>query len=222
MTEFSEKEIQRIYKNIVKKDNSYFNKGLPKCPIKKWHYSWNGKDAPRNFCIRDFQEWVKKHNLEKPKNLGYTCESDPELEFLNPEKKVSYPYKDGNNDLHNFEVEEKHDFFMFHQTLEHVYNPWKVVENIGKNVSPGGYVFTSVPTINIPHSTPFHFTGIYPMGLALMFISAGFEIVETGQWGNCKYITTIFSSHNWPDVRTTGIKNEERNVAQCWILAKKL
>lgn len=60
-------------------------------------------------------------------------------------------------------TEEKHDFFMFHQTLEHVYNPWVVVENIGKNVSSGGYVFTSVPTINIPHSTPFHFTGIYPM-----------------------------------------------------------
>ena len=86
----------------------------------------------------------------------------------------------------------------------------------------GGYVFTSVPTVNIPHQTPFNFYNHYPMGLAMLFASNDFEIIQTGQWGNLNYIKYIFKNFGWPDVYQTGQNNEENNVAQCWILAKKL
>jgi 2-polyprenyl-3-methyl-5-hydroxy-6-metoxy-1,4-benzoquinol methylase len=43
------------------------------------------------------------------------------------------------------------DFFIFSQTLEHLYNPFEAVKQIYEIVKPGGYVFTSVPTLNIPH-----------------------------------------------------------------------
>ena len=99
------------------------------------------------------------------------------------------------NDLHTFVAEEKHDFFLFNQTLEHVYNPFMVVKNIAKNLVEGGYVFTSVPTINIPHATPFNFSMWYPMGLATLFKSAGFEVLEIGQWGNVTYISKIVLMH---------------------------
>ena len=228
MKTFSEEEIKEIYENKVKKSHDYFNKELPKkCPSKKWNFSWKHKDAPRCFCIRDFIEWLDKYDIKKCNHLGYTSEHDPEIEFLNPLKSTYYPYiREENlnikNDLHSFVAKEKHDFFIFNQTLEHVYNPYLVIENIGKNILPGGYVFTSVPTINIPHETPFNFFNHYPMGLAMLFISAGFEILELGQWGNLNYIKHIFSTHGWPDIYQTGKHNEEKNIAQCWILAKKL
>ena len=97
-----------------------------------------------------------------------------------------------------------------------------VVENIHRNLIKGGYVFTSVPTINIPHSTPFNFSMWYPMGLAILFKSAGFEVVEMGQWGNKTYITELFTTHNWPDIYQSGPLNEEKNIVQCWILARKV
>ena len=60
------------------------------------------------------------------------------------------------------------------------------------------------------------------MGLAMLFKSANFEIVEIGQWGNLEYITKMFSTHDWPGLNVLqNIRNEEKNVCQCWILAKK-
>ena len=95
------------------------------------------------------------------------------------------------------------------------------LENIYKYVKPGGYVFTSVPTINIPHSTPIHYNGYNPMGLTLLFLSTGFDVIETGQWGNYDYINQLFKQHSWPDVSQVSHVNEERNVSQCWILARR-
>jgi len=46
--------------------------------------------------------------------------------------------------------------------IEHLYNPFMAMENIYKYIKPGGYVYTSVPTINIPHMTPIHYNGYNP------------------------------------------------------------
>ena len=63
------------------------------------------------------------------------------------------------------------------------------------------------------------------MGLAMLFIQADYEIIEIGQWGNFKYIEKLFINHSWPtynDLQENNIiKNEEKNVCQCWILARK-
>ena len=63
------------------------------------------------------------------------------------------------------------------------------------------------------------------MGLAMMFKGANFEILEIGQWGNFDYINKLFNTHSWPGynmLQKDGIiTNECRNVAQCWILARK-
>ncbi len=63
------------------------------------------------------------------------------------------------------------------------------------------------------------------MGLGMLFKSAGFEIVEIGQWGNYEYISQLFKTHYWPSYETLEkngyVSNERNNVCQCWILAKK-
>ncbi len=224
---FSENEIQDVYHSKVKKSSEYFTKyeRLPVCPVRMWNFSWSGKDAPRNYCILDFIEWIRKYYIRNV-DLGYTCEGDPELEFLFCKSKQFIPYPQF--DLHKVgdHFQKRFDFFLFNQTLEHLYHPFLAVQHIFQTLKPGGYVFTSVPTINIPHSMPFHFNGFTPLGLAMLFKTAGFNILETGQWGNIVYIKKLFENHGWPDYEQSksndGIaRNEERNVTQCWILAQR-
>ncbi len=223
MKKFTEGELVSIYTQLVKKNDHYFNRysSMPNCPVRNWNYNWRGHDMPRNFTILDFIEWTNKHNIRVGDELGITCASDPELSFLSYKNTTLLEYPP--YDLHNYydEFYDKFDFLIFSQTIEHLYNPFMALENIYKYVKPGGYVFTSVPTINIPHSTPIHYNGYNPMGLALLFLSTGFEVVETGQWGNYDYINQLFKHHSWPDVSQVSHVNEERNVAQCWILARR-
>lgn len=226
---FSLKRIHEIYERVVKKDISYFKKYeiLPLSMQEKW--SWSGHDFPRVWCFLDFNDWIKKYQINPISSLAVTCLDDPELKFLSYKKitKIVYNPATEIGDLHTLKCDEKFDFFLFNQTLEHLYNPFLAVSKIFSVLNDGGWVFTSVPTINIPHDTPIHFYGYTPMGLVMLFISCGFEVKEVGQFGNYEYISKIFKNHKWPDYRelenpdTKKISNEELNVAQCWILAQK-
>jgi len=224
---FTEDELNYIYHNKVKLPPSYFKKyeSVPPCPVKKYNYDWGNHDFPRTWCILDFIEWTNKHNITI-EHLGYTAD-DPELEFILPSKKtlISYPQYDLHTVSNHFNNE--FDFFLFNQTIEHLYNPFEAVKQIYNTLKPGGYVFTSVPTLNIPHLTPIHFNGYTPMGLAMLFKSSNFEIVEIGQWGNFDYIAKLWNTHSWPgyyNLRNNNniVVNEERNACQCWILARKI
>lgn len=225
MKQFTDLEINNIYLNKVKKDSSYFvkYKKVPDPSVIGWK-TYKNRDFARVYCVLDFMEWIEKYNIKCGKNLGYTSKVDPELEKLTYEKSTYLPYPE--YDLHNLpDFENKFDMFLFNQTIEHLYNPFIAIESIYKNINNGGYVFTSVPTINIPHCTPYHYNGYNPVGLAILFESAGFTIIEIGQWGNLEYINKMFSTHNWPDyfsLQKNGyVSNEEKNVCQCWILARK-
>jgi len=224
---FSHDEIVKIYNEKVKLPDSYFKKyeNLPKCPVRMWDYNWGNHDFPRVWCVLDFIEWIKKYNITI-QHLGYTCNIDPELEFLIPLRYtlVSYPPYDLHT-ISNYINKNEFDFFLFNQTIEHLHNPFEAIKQIYNIVKPGGYVFTSVPTLNIPHITPIHFNGYTPMGLAMLFKSANFEILEIGQWGNFNYISKLWSTHKWPGYDELNnnniVENDERNVCQCWILARK-
>lgn len=225
---FTEEEIRTIYSTKVKLPKEYFLKYsvLPRCPVRCYNYNWSYYDFPRNWCILDFIHWTKKHHINNVEHIGSTCATDPELEFMQSKKTTYVPYPQ--YDLHTISSHFKNefDFFIFNQTLEHLYNPFEAVKQIHEIVKPGGYVFTSVPTINIPHMTPIHFNGFTPMGLAMLFKTANFEIIEIGQWGNYEYISKLWKSHSWPGYNTLNnnnvVVNEEENVCQCWILARKL
>jgi SAM-dependent methyltransferase len=230
MKVFSEQEIVEIYNTYVKKNESYYNKSheryseLSNLDKEKFF----NIDFPRVASIFDFKDWIEKYNLKNVKSLLSTYRDDYELEYVNPENVIYCEYgKNGQNDLHTLNLEKKDfDFIIVNQTFEHLYNPFVCMKNLFDHLKPGGYLYTTVPTINIPHMVPFHFWGITPIGLCILGKSVGFEICECGFWGNHEYLGHIFTQGGWPnnnDVFDTNgvIKNNDLCQAQTWVLLQK-
>jgi hypothetical protein len=225
--QFKEQEVIDTYHKFVKKPKEYYQKLSP-LPLhlnnKRW--KWEGKDFPRVPCVLDFSEWVLKHNLSHVGTLLSTCTDDPELDFITYDNILNLPYDGNSNDLHKLTSETKVDFVIFNQTIEHLYNPFISMHNLYNILKEGGYLFTSVPTINIPHMVPFHYNGYTPIGLCMLMKSVGFEIVELGYWGNYNYLSKLLSNQNWPSYENlidenNNITNDPNNTAQCWVLVKK-
>lgn len=226
---FSEDEISHIYTSKVVKSAEYFNKYF-KVPYEQLppNYSWwYCHDFPRVWILLDFKEWITKYNLIEGSVLGYTSTIDPELDYLNYQTKICLPYPE--YDLHKpLPDKNKYDLFVFNQTLEHLYNPLLAVSNVYAAIKPGGYVFTSVPVITIPHGShnvPVHFAGFTPLGLCMLFMSVGFEVCESGQWGNHEYITKLFGTQSFKSFedlkKDNCVSNEPNNECQTWILVRK-
>ena len=110
-------DIQKIYNKYVNLPQSYFEKHavLGPCPIKQWNYSWNGRDFPRTWCVKDFIEWTSNYNLRNVKTLGYTSTNDPELEFINAERYIHLNYPPYDLHVRSPEFDNTFDFFIFNQ-----------------------------------------------------------------------------------------------------------
>lgn len=235
----SRAHIQRIYVSKVRKHNndSYFTQYSNYTSVVKNHASvfngWGFGDCPRYFILLDFYNWTRKYDLQSPSHCLSTYIDDPEMKLLRCKRTTVYEYKhhDDSNDLHNIPNWVRRwggvDFVVFSQTLEHLWNPYRAVRNLFHVVSRGGYVFTSVPTINRPHMVPVHFLHFQPMGLAMLFVATGFDIIEVGQYGSLPYIYRTLAEDTWPtcasllDPSTYLLMNDPDHVAQVWILARK-
>jgi hypothetical protein len=225
----SSAEIERIYRGLVAvNDHEEYANRYSKLPLrennKKW--KWEGKDFPRVISLLEFAAMVGRYNLAAKSLLTFTTTDDPELEYLPYTVHHNFDYDDDkvNHDLHTLSIpRHDYDFVMLNQTLEHLYNPFLCLDNVRDVLAPGAIAYANVPSINIAHSTPYHFyTGYTPTGLACVFRSCGFEILEVGQWGNKEYIDRMFRTQGWPDYRALkSFRNDFLNPVITWILARK-
>lgn len=225
----SDEYIQQLYDKYVKKSDDYYEKANIEyhklSDVEK--SDWSTKDFPRLASIFDFKEWIEKYNLKYAEKVLSTCSSDVELNYITYDDITICDYTiDNRYDLHNLNlVDKNYDFIIFNQTLEHLYNPFVSMKNLYNHLKIGGYLYTTVPTINIPHQVPFHFWGMTPTGLCVLAASIDFNVLECGHWGNLSYINHIFSNFGWPntsDVMTNGvIKNVEHCQSQTWVLLQK-
>lgn len=223
---FNENQIYNIYNKYIIKNDNYYNryKYINQYLSNKELQLYKNIDTPRLMSLIDFKEWIKKYNFDKVNKLLYTCPNDIELKYLkyNFSDLIEYPPYD----LHTLRLpRQDYDLIMFNQTLEHLYNPFICIQNLYDHLANDGLIYTTVPTINIPHMIPIHFWGITPIGLCLLMMSAGFEILECGYWGNKKYIEYIFTQNNWPGYEKISnnydLSYDSVCQAQTWILAKK-
>jgi hypothetical protein len=223
---FSEQEIHDTYNKHVLKPESYFNRFHPfPIELNTQDWKWEGKDFPRVPCILDFKEWVKKHQIDHIDQLLVTDALDPEIDFLNYINIDHVPYSEDKGDFHILNLKKEYDFILFSQTIEHLYNPFLSIWNLHHHLKPGGMMFTSMPTINIPHMVPFHFNGYTPIGLCMLMKSVGFKILELGYWGNNDYINKLFTNKSWPSYENLlvdgNIKHDKGSEVQTWILVQK-
>lgn len=63
------------------------------------------------------------------------------------------------------------------QTLEHVPNPTRIINEWARVLRPGGYLLLTVPFIWPEHEMPFDFQRYTTNGLRLMLEKGGFEII---------------------------------------------
>jgi SAM-dependent methyltransferase len=227
---FSEQEIIDTYKTYVVKDKSYYTKANDE--YKKLSSKDKEKlfstDFPRVASLFDYKEWVEKYDLKSPESLLSTFRGDLELQYVNPNNITYFEYMgNGDGDLHTINLGERNfDFIIFNQTLEHLYNPFLCMKNLYDHLKPGGYLYTTVPTINIPHMVPFHFWGMTPIGLCMLGKSVGFNVCECGFWGNYEYLGHIFTYNEWPN--NDGVFDDDGNIkttdlcqSQTWVLLQK-
>lgn len=222
-------EIEEIYEKHVVKTDEYYRKSND-----EYHKlsdaekrEWFPRDFPRLASLFDYKEWIEKYDLHHVGKLLSTCETDFELKSLTYDEITICDYLvDKKYDLHTMNLEDKdYDMIIFNQTLEHLYNPFIAMKNLYNHLKPGGYLYTTVPTINIPHQEPFHFWGMTPTGLCVLGASVGFDIMECGYWGNLSYINHIFTYNSWGNIFNVMIDNQIENVEHCqsqtWALFKK-
>lgn len=227
---FSEKEIIETYNNYVLKDIDYFTKVTREYSklSDEEKIKLNENTCCRACSIFDFKEWIKKYNISSVENLLITCWDDIELNYISANN-ITISHYDSNkeNDLHRINLDFKnYDFIIFNQTLEHLYNPFIVMKNLYDHLKPGGYLYTTVPTINTPHVLPFHFWGITPIGLCMLSKSVGFNILECGFWGNLEYVNTILNTGDWPKLEEVFNSCEKLDInslgqSQTWVLVQK-
>jgi hypothetical protein len=222
-------EIENIFNDhiLINKNFDYANR-YKKLPInfnnKSW--KWEGMDFPRIIALLEFNRLMQKHQIYSENILTFNGQNDPELTYIKWNNHHNFNYFDDpdNYDLHTLHIPKgAYDFVMLNQTLEHLYNPFIVLDNIYNLVEDGAYVYANVPSVNIAHDTPIHFyTGFTPIGLGCVFKSCGFEILEIGQWGNLEYINKMYKTQGWPDYRALkDYSNDFNNPVITWILAKK-
>lgn len=219
-----EDDIKDLFRKYILKEPNYFTKYVNAEELSKsLGINLKNIDAPRAFAVADFRDWIHKYKIKSIYTLS-TWKEDHELNFLKSENLTEIKYDGVNFDLHKLDLEKKDfDFVLFSQTLEHLNNPSLAVSNLRKHMCKGGYIFTSVPTINIPHCLPSHFQHFTPMGLVTLFKLHKFEILEVGYWGNFDYIQKLFSKFEWPDIfDLSSIDNDPSRHVQCWILARKI
>jgi len=155
-------------------------------------------DFPRLITILEFERIVAERGLRAIRMLMVNGgpEGDPELACIESDEidRIDFEVDPRRHDLHVLEVDRTdYDFVLMSQTLEHLYDPVRALRNLASVMRPGGFLWTSVPTVSFQHSLPAHFsTGFTPIGLVCLCEQVGLTTVEVGQWGNAKYIGCLF------------------------------
>jgi SAM-dependent methyltransferase len=163
-------------------------------------------EFPRLVIILEFKRLITAHAIacERLLMLNGGSSADPEAQHL-AHREVEYADYETDpqrHDLHRLQLTHgDFDFVLMSQTLEHLYHPQLALANLRAVMRPGGWLWTSVPTVSRQHQLPIHFqTGFTPIGLACLLAQSGLEVVEIGQWGNTKYISHLFDLEILPTI----------------------
>lgn len=115
-------------------------------------------------------------------DVPYRALIDPHVSVyhtLDYEKRVGeIDYVSDAQDMSGVVDSNRYDTVLLLEVLEHVSNPFRVVNELFRVLRPGGKVIMSVPHLSRLHEEPYDFYRYTHYGLRHLFEGAGFEIVE--------------------------------------------
>ena len=200
----------------------------------------------RVVALAHFERLVGKFQIS-PAKIAVVSGSEKEFELtFCPNADANFFNYESNDkwDLSNeWDISQRHDLVICNQVLEHVFNPFQAVKNLKALCETGGYIWITVPGVNMIHSDPhFYFSGFHPRFMAEMAKSLGLTICEIGFWSSSKYAAhSVFSSWR-PEVKLRrGFRalsdlraplqmfkdgrryddGDGRHISEVWILLKK-
>ena len=77
-----------------------------------------------------------------------------------------------------FQVDHKYDVIISLETIEHVPEPEKFIDNLKRQLKPNGLMITSVPVTPSVDANPHHLTDFTQKSFRKIFTSRGFEEVD--------------------------------------------
>mmetsp|Transcript_82268 Transcript_82268/g.133517 ORF Transcript_82268/g.133517 Transcript_82268/m.133517 type:complete len:474 (+) Transcript_82268:147-1568(+) len=196
---------------------------------------WSDLATWRLFCALDFAGWALKHMfLQKKMNVltiaAPNCTEFPELHFVsaNVVKKISEEESGGASVLQFLSTEGSFDLIVAPSLLHLVHDHMVILNQIRKHMKSGAFLLVGASTVD-RMSMPFHFFHYMPMGLAAALMSAGFEVLELGQFGSwaheqvlLKDLRTVSTTSISKMLKMGGgtILNEPARPDRVWALAR--
>ncbi|OGJ71626.1 hypothetical protein A2454_00840 [Candidatus Peribacteria bacterium RIFOXYC2_FULL_55_14] len=102
---------------------------------------------------------------------------------------VDGPNIDVVGDVHNLPFDPcKFGTVVCTQVIEHVREPWRVVEEIARVLLPGGHCLLTTPFMMPHHADPHDFYRYTPDGVRHLCGRAGLEIVASGKYGGANVV----------------------------------
>jgi SAM-dependent methyltransferase len=133
---------------------------------------------------------------------------------------TTYPQFDICRDV----LPERYDLIIADQVFEHVEDPEQAARNVNEMLSPGGWFLVTTPFMLGIHLHPVDCSRWTELGMKNMLGRAGFrkESIETGQWGNRRYIRAHMRSlPGWPRRGFGSLRNESNFPVVVWAFARK-
>ena len=140
-----------------------------------------------------FYKWLNKN--KKDFYFSNICvaggnKTERELQFLKFDNifELDIAFND-NFDLNlDIDIDQKFDLVLCNQVMEHLHDPFKLIENLKKITKENGYIFISVPQFNNVHGESYRF---YTSGYHIDFLfkcaeKNDLEVINYGEFGSAK------------------------------------
>ncbi len=125
-----------------------------------------------------------------------------EYHTIDIEKRV--PMVDFVGDAQNMDMIENntYDTLLCIEVLDHVQNPYKVLNELKRIIKDGGYLILSVPHLSRLHEEPHDYYRFTKYGLKFLFENAGFNIIDISPRGGLfsflgHQFSTVFLCFFW-------------------------
>lgn len=164
-------------------------------------------------ATRKILEGLDHQNLDAVEISGRQWKKFPFKSYRN----FKYPEFDITNV--SADHDDSCDIIIAEQVFEHVRLPFRGCENVCRMLRSGGYFLITTPFFLRVHGAPMDYWRWTPAGLIAMLEDCGFDVLESGSWGNRDCV--IANLDRWEDYTDQSLDDDPDLPMMVWALARK-